>query len=110
MKVAFILSMPNRASWNGRWSGEDNVYARVKSFTTKKAKEKAMGLIGNHYYRWSDGWGANVKVKEVDAKEARRLSRVSQGFCGYDWMIDSLLLNGAIYASHDEIPKQEVAA
>lgn len=27
--VAFELSMPNRGSWNNRWTGEDRRYVRV---------------------------------------------------------------------------------
>jgi hypothetical protein len=29
-------------------------------------------------------------VRAVDAKEARQIRKKSEGFCGYDWMIDSI--------------------
>lgn len=30
--VSYELTMPNRASWNGRWSGENEKYFIVKRF------------------------------------------------------------------------------
>lgn len=29
--IAFILTMPNIGSWNGRWSGENDLHAIVKT-------------------------------------------------------------------------------
>lgn len=106
MIIQFTLSMPNRGSWNGGWSGENNLYAIVKKFTTIKAREKADKILcaGSYYYQWSDGWGASVDVKEIDSLTSRRARKASRGFCGYDWMVESILNHGAIYASH-EIPK-----
>jgi len=103
MQLAFILTMPNRGSWNGGWSGEDRIYCILKSFTSKKDMEKADRLIlkKNFHYSWSDGWGANVEVKLVDRAEAMRLRRRSQGFCGYDWMVKSILQYGTILADHE---------
>ncbi len=109
MILAFILTIPNNNSWNGKWSGEGTLYARLKTYKGKRASEKAASMIGNHYYRWDDGWGANVQVKEVDAKEARKLRDKSKGFCGYDWMIESLVRYGKIYADH-QVPKEQGAA
>jgi hypothetical protein len=98
MKIAFILTMPNVGSWNGKWSGEGNLYCIVKSFTSKKGKEKAVNVLSkpSYYYRWNDGWCASVAVKKVENAEARTLKRNSKGFCGYDWMIDSIIENGLI--------------
>lgn len=107
MKLAFTLSMPGRNSWNGRWSGEDTVYAIVRPFTTIKAKAKAETMKAHRYYSYSfgDGWRAGVEVKEVSNDEARVIRRKSKGFCGYDWMVQSILDHGAIYGSKDEIPQ-----
>ena len=44
------------------------------------------------------GWGANVEVKIVKADEAANLRRKTEGFCGYEWMIDSILKRDAITA------------
>ena len=32
--IVFTLKMPHRGSWNGRWSGESKIYARVRSNNT----------------------------------------------------------------------------
>jgi len=101
--------MPNVASWDGKWSGEGNLYTIIEKFRpTLKHEAKARELIskGSWYYRWSDGWGARITVKEVSPKEARTIRRKSKGFCGYDWMVKSILNYGEIYADH-QIPKPE---
>lgn len=93
MLICFQLSMPNRNSWNGRWSGEDKIHARVVNLgRTLKAQELGKRILkpGSYYYNFGDGWGADVSVYEVDAKEATRIRRRSSGFCGYDWMIESI--------------------
>lgn len=99
MTLAFILSMPGCGSWNGRWSGEGKKYAKVETFPrTKKAAMKAAEIVKTGYYRYSfgDGWAAGVTVKQVDAAEARQLRAASQGFCGYDWMVASIIREGKI--------------
>jgi len=97
MILAFTLTMPVCNSWDGHWSGEDRLHVRVRNLgRSQKAVAAGRALVGSHYYRWSDGWVACVTVREVDAAEARVLRRRSAGFCGYDWMIDSLLSYGEI--------------
>lgn len=110
MKIAFILSMPGCPSWNGRWSGEGRLYVIVKPFTTVKAKAKAAELLATKWfsYGWSDGWRASIQIKEVDASEARLMKRKSAGFCGYDWMVSSILERSKILADH-EIPVTPLA-
>jgi hypothetical protein len=100
IKIAFELSMPNVGSWNGRWSGEGNLYAIVRDFSQKTA-DKILSKP-SYYYRWDDGWGASVKVKAVDGTESRRIKKNSRGFCGYEWMIESIIAYGAIYADHQK--------
>ena len=100
MLIAFELSMPSNNSWNGRWSGEERKYVRVLNVgTSKKAYAKWKPIIDRAYYRYAfgDGWCAAVSVKEVDIATARRLRRITAGFCGYDWMIDSIRFDGDIY-------------
>jgi hypothetical protein len=95
--------MPNNNSWNGRWSGEDNYYGRTINFTKKYGKskialEKAKTILDERYftYNFGDGWTAGIDVREVNSKEAAKLRKKSKGFCGYDWMIDSILNNHKI--------------
>lgn len=99
MKIAFILSMPNRASWNGKWSGQDSLYAIVKSFpNTKKSEIKLAPILekSSWYYNFGDGWGARVEAKIVSGVEVRKIKRMSKGFCGYDWMVESILRDNEI--------------
>lgn len=103
MTLGFYLSMPSNNSWNGKWSGDDRLYARVMPFKMKRQLLDDIIAKGRHYYNFGDGWCACVEVKVIDAKEARRIRTKSQGFCGYDWMIDSILAHGGIYT---EPPKQ----
>ena len=109
MYVAFILTMPNNNSWNGKWSGEGRLYCRtVNVGSSKKTREKYEALAGNHYYNFGDGWGANVEVKEVDGDMKRKLDKRSAGFCGYDWMIESLRAYGKIM--NDSQRREHLAA
>ena len=97
VSVAFVLTMPGAASWNGKWSGEGSLYARVRRISQRRADE----IAGSHGYSWSDGWRASVEVKIVDAAESRRLNKNTQGFCGYDWMVNSIIEVGHIKAGSD---------
>lgn len=91
--IAFILTMPRNNSWNGKWSGEEQVFARVFSERTKKRYNLQEA---SYYYDFDDGWAACVTVKNVDQNEGRRLARKSAGFCGYDWMINDIMMCGRI--------------
>jgi hypothetical protein len=51
---------------------------------------------GSYYYNFGDGWGASVSVRKVTAAQARKIERKSVGFCGYEWMIDSIIRDGEI--------------
>lgn len=84
---AFTLSMPSNNSWNGKWSGQDKPYVIVRAVNAKKYKPEP----GSYRYSFGDGWVACVEVREVDGKESRRLRKISQGFCGYNWMIDEII-------------------
>lgn len=98
MILAFTLSMPGCASWNGRWSGEGKLYAKTVQTRGRLKDETAHAIAETGYYHYSfgDGWTAGVSVKQVDTAEARRLTKASQGFCGYDWMVDQIIRHGTI--------------
>lgn len=93
--ISFTLSMPQRNSWNGRWSGEDNLYCKIVK-TEKFTKKHEDILNKSFYYDFGDGWGACIKVKEVTRQESTALKKKSKGFCGYEWMIASILRDGVI--------------
>jgi len=89
-RVIFTLSMPNAASWDGKWSG-----AGMKYFIVKHLPKKVLYFIGvtpekpkNWYHGWSDGWGANVKARMMVTGERQGKS---DGFCGYDWMVENII-------------------
>ena len=90
-KLLFILTMPNVGSWNGKWTGEGRVYARARN-----AKQYPDCKEGSYHYSWGDGWGANVEVRKVTVAEANKYIKKTAGFCGYDWMIDSIIECGQI--------------
>lgn len=104
MIVSFELSMPGRNSWNGKWSGEANYYAIFKSFRVTPKKPLPFKL-GSYGYNFGDGWHANVAVREVTSSAARSLRKQSRGFCGYDWMVESIIRDGDIYGPTQPNPK-----
>jgi hypothetical protein len=106
--LIFELSMPNVGSWNGKWTGESNYYARVVNFSelygkSKKAKEKADSILAKGYFRYNfgDGWAAGIHVRKADGREAVKARKNSKGFCGYDWMVDSIMGCGEILSTRD---------
>lgn len=99
MILSFTLSMPNKGSWNGKWSGEKSYYAKVINFgRSKKAIKHATEILNQRsfHYNFGDGWSASIKVAEVTAREAADIRHKSRGFYGYDWMIESIRYNGCI--------------
>ena len=97
--IVFLLDMPNRGSWNDKWSGEGRCYTRVY-----KDNKVPVELIGKtYYYRWDDGWTASITVQKIDANEAKYYRKNSVGFLGYDWMIESLITHGYITIEEDFI-------
>lgn len=95
--IVFELTMPHIGSWNGKWSGADRRYIRTKDERT--VPKEYWGK--DFQYSWDDGWGACVSVTRMPANEARKLERLSDGFCGYDWMIKSIIRRGYIISDSD---------
>lgn len=92
--LCFTLSMPRNNSWNGKWTGDEKFYARTREFTEKKAAQIISG--GSYGYNFGDGWYARIDVKEISGEEKRKIDKKTSGFCGYEWMIDSIVYNGDI--------------
>lgn len=97
MRTAFKLSMPHRGSWNNKWSGDSEIFIKVRDVPMKTRKSLIEG--SPHFYSWDDGWTAQVDVMPVG--EVSKLVSKSRGFAGYDWMIDSLILYGEILTSKE---------
>lgn len=91
-RVVFTLSMPNRGSWNGGWSGSENNYT-----ITKRLIDKTIARLGldkgeqSWYHNWNDGWGASISARIVPTGE--RLKK-SDGFCDYNWMVENIIQYG----------------
>jgi hypothetical protein len=88
--------MPSNNAWNGKWSGADKMYVRTRSFSRQSAAKILERL--NYSYDFGDGWRASVEVSEVTGDHKRKLDKASAGFCGYEWMIDSIIAHGKITA------------
>ncbi len=88
MRLIAELSMPNRGSWNGQWSGSNNRYTII--FATS-ANKKNREYIGSYYYNFGDGWTARVNIREAESKE-----KVTNQFCGYEWMVTSIKIHKEI--------------
>uniref|UniRef100_A0A6M3KQE8 Uncharacterized protein n=1 Tax=viral metagenome TaxID=1070528 RepID=A0A6M3KQE8_9ZZZZ len=95
MLLKFKLSMPNNNSWNGKWSGDGKEYNIMRNFTSKKEAQRMLDK-GYYHYNFGDGWSAGIDVTKLDAKQARQARKASKGFCGYEWMVDSIWLNDEI--------------
>lgn len=100
--VEFRLAMPGKASWDGKWSGDERNFVLLRDLDDGQAAQ----LDGRTWsYSWSDGWRAEVSARVVPVGE---IQKPSHGFDGYDWMIASILRYGKIYASH-EVPTLSTA-
>ena len=86
--VCFELTFPNRGSWNGHWSDEREGHCLFKKMKEKEA-QKYNGR--DWYYNFGDGWCANISATINDAYTTRFLKRKNGGFCGYNWMVDSIM-------------------
>jgi hypothetical protein len=104
MMMQYTLTMPNVGSWDGKWSGQERLYARIRYYTPTKIKE----ILGDKptlswFYNFGDGWSAQVTAQIVAAKEAAKIRRTSVGFCNYEWMIDSIEKHGKIIIEQDAV-------
>jgi len=106
--LAFKLSMPSRGSWNGKWSGENDLFCRVvrvSEVTWEKRKDFYEELPEKYLsYNFGDGWVAQVDVEIVDKKTAKTYKKKSKGFYCYDWMIKSILEEGKIVVEYSKQP------
>jgi len=97
-RIEFKLTMPSRASWDGKWSGDGHNYTLLRDVDDEKAAQ----IDGRSWsYGWPDGWRAEVTARIVPQGETLK---PSLGFHGYDWMIAGILRYGKIYADH-EVPE-----
>jgi len=107
MNLCFKLSMPSSNTWNNRWSGQGKLYVKVINFRGAKREKLAKAILRKQYfsYNFGDGWRAGIDVYHIDEtypqNEPARLRRKSAGFCGYDWMVESIITDLTIIAPSD---------
>ena len=95
--------MPICNSQDGKWSGRDRNLVICRKLGRKVSDlERAKSLATNdmahtnYLYCFDDGWMASIRVDLVSLKESKRCMDTSDGFYGYEWMIDSILKYGNI--------------
>ena len=113
-RVLFTLSMPGNNAWDGKWSGEGRNYTITSTLSAKELETIQLGgpplsekTTLSFGYNFGDGWYANVNVRLL--KKGERPAK-SDGFCGYDWMVDSIRRYGKILTDPPHLQLQEPAA
>ena len=92
----FILTMPNNNAWNGKWTGQGRLFCIVNKYKNKDPVLENINKSDSHYYDFEDGWGALVKIKKIDAIEAKVYKKQSCGFSSYSWMVKEIEQYGRI--------------
>lgn len=99
-RIEFRLSMPGVGSWNGRWSGDGRKYVIVR--TVRRADLPKLGDLPRSWrYSWDDGWAASVSARVMTKGERKPKS---DGFCGYDWMVNNIIRWGTPECQHEMHP------
>lgn len=101
MLVSFELTMPNIGSWNGKWTGEDRSYFICQNISKDLAEKLFKGDNKEKdrryfHYNFGDGWAAGIVLRKITSKERNKLRKNKNGFCGYDWMVESIIKQGKI--------------
>jgi hypothetical protein len=87
--------MPGNNSWNGKWSGQENKYCIARQLIGNDAVKIQDGQY--YSYSFGDGWRAGISVAVVDGSKKRdKAIEGSKGFCGYEWMVNSIMRHGSI--------------
>ncbi len=92
--ILFTLTMPGCGSWNGVDTGAGRFHGIIKSLSNEDSKRVLE--TKDYRYTWDDGWSANIEVQKITGKDRPKIERRSEGFRGYDWMVDSIIKHGKI--------------
>jgi len=96
--LRFELTMPNNGSWNNVDTGNKGrhyAFRKVSNDLANKLKDKSF------FYDFGDGWVANVIVT------INRTCK-SNGFRGYNWMINEIIEYGEIKNVHERRLKNKL--
>jgi sporulation protein YlmC with PRC-barrel domain len=91
-KVLFELTMPNRNSYNGKWTGDEKKHYLIIN-KSKVGNIDDILKTSQFFYDFKDGWKAEINVKLINNYEARIFNKNNDGFCGYDWMVSNIIKN-----------------
>lgn len=62
----------------------------------------------NWQYSWGDDWRANIEAKAVSDVECSEMLSVNVGFCGYEWMLNSIIKYDKILTASEMKEKESV--
>ncbi len=95
VRVEFTLTMSKIRSWDGKWSyGEGKNFIVGKKLSPEKVNDLFKGADEASWtYSWDDGWSACVTARILTMGKR---SKPSDGFAGYEWMVDSIINHGRI--------------
>lgn len=94
VRVEFKLSMPHAGSWNRQWSSAGRNFTVTRRMSELSASR--LGIPRSWRHAWDDGWCAAIDARVMGKGER---SEKSHGFCGYEWMVDSIIRCGKIQYS-----------
>lgn len=92
--ISFRLSMPNVGSWDRKWTSAQKQFYIVKRVSDEVASK--ILSTGSYRYDFGDGWTACISVELIKGDEAAKRRKISAGFAGYGWMVESILTNNKI--------------
>jgi len=105
--ILFTLTMPGCGSWNGVDTGAGRFHGIIKKYLSKEQIELILDTK-NYRYQWDDGWAANIKAEIINSRDRKKIENKSQGFRGYDWMVDSIIKYNKIITEKDAKQEKEV--
>jgi hypothetical protein len=89
IRLAYILTMPSNAAWDGKWSGDRDLNMVVRDIPDPIATR----ILDRRFtYNFGDGWVAAVEVRRA------RVGEETTKFHGYEWMIESINTHDKIKA------------
>ena len=95
--ATFSLEMDKINSWDGNWSGQNSLHVVLRAGLDRYR----MLREGVYYYQFDDGWRAKIEVRFTTFEDAYDLYKKSTGFCGLEWMVDSICNLGKIVCPRD---------
>lgn len=90
--LVFELTVPRAGSYNGKWSQADKRHILVRDVPITRYRYKYSDFDNKTWtYNFGDGWVASIKCTVCDRYVASEYRKISGDFCGYEWMVDSIL-------------------